>query len=217
MNATRSITVDVVSDVVCPWCYVGKRRLEQALERLPEDLDVAVRWRPYELNPGLPREGMDRREYCIRKFGSEEYAAQLYANVAAHAAADGLPLEYRKIPRTPNTRPAHRLIWLAEREGHQDALVNALFAAYFVDGRDIGDVEVLADAAAVAGFDRDRTLAFLASDEGEHEIVAEERQAIDAGVQGVPAFFVNGRFVFSGAQSPETIAQVIVAQAGRAA
>ena len=214
-SAARAVTIDIVSDVVCPWCYIGKRRLTQALARLPAGIAVDVRWRPYELNPGLPREGMDRREYCLRKFGSEEYAAKLYANVAAHAAAEGLSLEYQKIPRTPNTRAAHRLLWLAEREGRQDALVDGLFAAYFVEGRDVGVHGVLADVAEAAGLAREAVLAFLDSPAGEAEVIAEERHAHEAGVQGVPAFFMNGRYVFSGAQPPDALAQAIAAEASR--
>ncbi len=202
----RSARLDVVSDVVCPWCYIGKHRLAQALAKLDADLDIEVRWRPFELNPGLPPGGMDRRAYCEAKFGSLEYANQLYANVAANARADGLPIAVERIARTPNTRAAHRLIECAGEHGCQDALVDALFEAYFVAGRDIGDEAVLLDVAEAAGLGRDIAGAALADDAGAAAIAAAEDEAHALGVTGVPAFVYNGRLLFTGAQTPETIA-----------
>ena len=139
MPSSNPIQLEIVSDVVCPWCYIGKHRLERGLAMLKSGHKFDIRWRPYELNPTLPAEGMDRRDYCEAKFGSLEYADQLYANVAANAEADGLPMDVAAIKRTPNTRAAHRLIEAAGECGRQDALVDALFKAYFVDGKDVGD------------------------------------------------------------------------------
>ncbi|HJP35145.1 MAG TPA: DsbA family oxidoreductase [Gammaproteobacteria bacterium] len=210
MNVNSEMTtLDIVSDVVCPWCYIGKQRLSGALELLGPELPMRVRWRPYELNPTMPRDGMDRKAYYVRKFGSEEYVEQLIANVAANARNDGLELNYANITRVPNTRMAHRLIWLAERFDAQDAIVDGLFAAYFVDGRDIGDSAVLIDIAVAAGLERATVENFLAGDEAYDIIETEEREAQSSGIQGVPAFLLNGRFLFSGAQSPETISLAI--------
>ena len=197
--------LEIVSDVVCPWCYVGKRRLTQALNQLGE-FPLRIRWRPFELNPDMPRGGMARREYCERKWGSLEQANQLYGRVVAAANADGLALNVERIARTPNTRAAHRLIEFADSHGCQDAVVDALFEAYFVNGQDVGDVAVLLDIAASAGLARDATTAMLNAPEGDAEIAAAESEAHELGVSGVPSFVYNGHLLFSGAQSPETIA-----------
>lgn len=197
--------IDVVSDVVCPWCYIGKHRLEQGLAALETDVPVQIRWRAFELNPTLPAGGMDRDAYCERKFGSVEYARQLYENVAANARADGLPIEVDRIRRTPNTRAAHRLIAAAEDTGCQDALVDALFAAYFVEGRDVGDHTVLRELAGEAGLGDAAIALALDSNAGDGRIEAEEREAHEMGVSGVPAFVFNGRLLFSGAQDPVTV------------
>ena len=198
--------LDIVSDVVCPWCYIGKHRLGQALEMLDEEIELDIRWRPYELNPGMPRAGMDRRAYCEAKFGSVEYANQLYANVAANAHADGLPMAVDRIARTPNTRAAHRLIEAAGRAGCQDAVVDGLFRAYFVDGRDIGNTVTLVEIGAAAGLNADALETLLSGATGDDEITRQEREAHELGVNGLPAFVFNGRLLFSGAQTPQTIA-----------
>ncbi|MEQ8659283.1 MAG: DsbA family oxidoreductase [Gammaproteobacteria bacterium] len=198
--------LDIISDVVCPWCYIGKHRLEQALALLDDEVDLDIRWRPFELNPDMPREGMDRRAYCEAKFGSVEYANQLYANVAANARADGLPMAVERIARTPNTRAAHRLIELAGRSGCQDAVVDALFEAYFVAGRDVGDNATLVEIGAAAGLNRDAVETALLGASGDEAIARQEREAHALGVSGVPAFVFNGHLLFSGAQTPQTIA-----------
>ena len=208
-DAHRKIQLDVVSDPICPWCYIGKHRLRQGLELLDPEIDIDVHWRPFELNPTMPREGMDRDAYCERKFGSIAYARQLYANVAANAKADGLPMEVDRIARTPNTRLAHRLIAYAEDHGRQNDLVDTLFAAYFVEGRDIGDAAVLGELAHDAGLDAAAVDALLADDGADAAIDAQEREAQGLGVQGVPAFLFNGKLLFSGAQDPRTIALAI--------
>ncbi len=203
-NQARA-TLDIVSDVVCPWCYIGKRRLQRALELLDPAIELNIRWQPYELNPSMPPGGLERGAYYTAKFGSEAGAASLIENVSANAHNDGLEMDYSRIARVPNTIPAHRLIWYAARTDCQDAVVDGLFRAYFVDGRNIEDNDVLADIAVAAGIDRVAVTALLASDEGFDIVRDAAKQAHRSGIQGVPAFVFNDRFLFSGAQSPETI------------
>jgi predicted DsbA family dithiol-disulfide isomerase len=148
------LTVDVISDVICPWCYIGKRRLERAVAALAGRHEVRVRWHPFQLNPGMPREGMDRKAYRTAKFGSWERSLALDAGVAAAGAAEGIAFAFERIERTPNTLDAHRLIRLAGERGVQDAVVEALFRAYFTEGRDLGDRQTLLDVVAGAGLDR---------------------------------------------------------------
>jgi predicted DsbA family dithiol-disulfide isomerase len=200
--------LEIVSDVICPWCYVGKRRLALALEEL-DDLALTVRWRPYELNPTLPAAGMDRRSYCVAKFGSLEHANRQYARVVAAAQDDGLALNIERITHTPNTRAAHRLIEYAGFHGRQDAMVDALFEAYFVNGQDIGAEVQLIELAVAVGLERSAVTAMLADRGGDAGIEAAEYDAHELGVEGVPAFVYNGRVLFSGAQSPQTIARAL--------
>src|SRR5690242_1068364 len=159
-----SLAVDVISDVICPWCYIGKRRLEKAVASL--GVPVKVRWLPFQLNPTMPKEGISRREYRTRKFGSWERSLELDAQVAAAGAAEGIHFAFDRIERTPNTLDAHRLIWLADKEGVQDAVVEALFRAYFTNGRDISNRQALIDVVAEAGLDRSRAKATLDSNDG---------------------------------------------------
>ncbi len=196
------LTVDVISDVICPWCFIGKRRLEKAVAALAGRHEVRVRWHPFELNPQMPKDGMDRRAYRMAKFGSWERSQALDAQVAAAGAQEGIVFAFDKMRRTPNTLDAHRLIRLAGREGVQDAVVEALFKAYFTEGRDISDRQTLLDVVAEAGLDRDRAAAELDGDESLAAIRAEEEQAHRLGVQGVPFFIVNGEVGLSGAQEP---------------
>ncbi len=196
------LTVDVISDVICPWCYIGKRRLEKAVAALAGRHEVRVRWHPFELNSQMPKGGMDRRAYRMAKFGSWERSQALDAQVAAAGAREGLPFAFDKMRRTPNTLDAHRLIRLAGREGVQDAAVEALFKAYFTEGRDIGDQKTLLDVVAEAGLDRGGAEAELNADEGLVAIRAEEEQAHRLRVQGVPFFIINGEVALSGAQEP---------------
>jgi predicted DsbA family dithiol-disulfide isomerase len=208
--------LSVISDAICPWCYIGKRRLEKALALLGPSYAFEVRWHPFELNPDMPREGVERSLYRTRKFGSLEHSQRLDAQVAAAGAQEGLAFHYDRIRRTPNTRNAHRLVWFAPRIGaSQDLLVDALFSAYFTQGRDIGDSAVLADIAAACGMDQARVQAFLAGEDGTRDIIAEEAAAQRAGVNGVPAFALDGRVLFTGAQPPEYIAEGL--RAARAA
>ncbi|MGR9089598.1 MAG: DsbA family oxidoreductase [Gammaproteobacteria bacterium] len=200
-----SVTLDIVSDIICPWCYIGKRRLQRALELLDPAIELNVRWQPYELNPAMPPGGLECGAYYTAKFGSEAGAANLIENVTANAHNDGLEMDYARIARVPNTIPAHRAIAYAAQTHCQDAVVDGLFRAYFVDGRNIEDNDVLADIAVAAGIDSTAVAALLASDEGFDSVRGAAKQARRSGIQGVPAFVFNGRFLFSGAQSPETI------------
>jgi len=195
-----AVNVDVTSDVICPWCYIGKRRLEKAIAACRGQHDVRVRWHPFQLNPHMPKEGTNRKEYRTAKFGSWERSLALDAQVAEAGRAEDIPFDYAKVMRTPNTLDAHRLIGLADTEGVQDAVVEAVFRAYFVEGRDISQTTVLLDVVAEASLDRKRAETFLNGDEGLAAIRAAEEQARRGGVQGVPFFLINGTLALSGAR-----------------
>lgn len=195
------MSIDVISDVICPWCYVGKRRLEKSIA-LAGLGDVRVRWHPFQLNPQMPREGMNRKAYRSAKFGSWERSFALDAQVAEAGLAEGIPFAFDKIERTPNTLDAHRLIGLAQREHIQDAVVEAVFRAYFAQGRDITSVPTLLDVVSEAGLDRGRAEAFLDGDDGLEAIRSAEDEACRAGVQGVPFYVINGALALSGAREP---------------
>ena len=216
--ASVGTRIDIVSDAICPWCYVGKRQLERALAVLAnEGLQFSVHWNPFQLNPDMPKEGRDRAQYRAWKFGSVERMREADERVAQAAAGVGLPFRQDLMLRTPNTIDAHRLIWFAGRKeqppagiaGAQDAVMEAVFAAYFTQGRDIGDAAVLADCAAQAGLDRDEVAAFLASDVAAQEMRAADQAAREAGVSGVPSFFLDGYNLFSGAYPAETMADAL--------
>jgi predicted DsbA family dithiol-disulfide isomerase len=195
--------IDIVSDAICPWCYVGKRHLEAALAALAaEGMHFSVHWNPFQLNPDMPKQGVERAAYRAAKFGSAERAREIDARVAGAAEAAGLAFRQDLMLRTPNTIDAHRLIWFAGRQDNpdrQDAAMEAVFRAYFIQGRDIGDPEVLADCAAQAGLDRATVLSFLGTDLADAEMRAADKAAREAGVNGVPSFFLDGYSLFSGA------------------
>jgi len=201
--------LNVVSDVICPWCYVGKRRLEKAFSMLGPSARLRITWRPFELNPQMPKEGIDRRTYRMRKFGSIEQSQRLDAQLTAVGSEVGLAFRYDLIQRTPNTFDAHRLIWLGAQCGVQDAIVETLFRGYFSEGRDVGDRNVLADLAQEAGMDRGEVQTFLAGEQGASEVKADELVAQAAGLSGVPSFVLNGRLLFSGAQPSDVIVRVL--------
>jgi predicted DsbA family dithiol-disulfide isomerase len=200
-------TLDVVSDVVCPWCYIGKRQLEAAIERMPESERPVVRWHPFQLNPDLPAEGIGRRSYLEQKFGGPERAAQIYERVRAAGRGAGLELDFDRIEKQPNTLDAHRLIAWAQTHADRDAepLVEALFRAYFVEGRFIGDRAELARIAGEAGFDGAAARTMLDSDSGAAEIAAADRRARELGITGVPFFVFDGRVGVSGAAGPDAL------------
>ena len=210
--------IDVISDVVCPWCYIGQRRLAVALARLPVNdpaRAASIRWHPFQLNPDLPQAGVARKAYLEDKFGGPERAAQIYARVAAVGATVGIPFAFERIERQPNTRDAHRLIAWAQAQGDASDLVERLFRAYFIDGRRIGDHEVLAAIAGEAGFDPAAARRLLGSDEGIDAIALMDSRAREIGVQGVPFFIFDQHIAVSGAQEPETLLEAIAqARAG---
>ena len=198
--------IEVVSDVVCPWCFIGKRRLEKALALLGKQ-DTQIRWKPFQLNPSAPKQGMDRQEYRIGKFGSATISKELEDRVAAAGAEDGIHFRFDDIKITPNTLDAHRLIWLAgQEEGDQNTLVENLFQAYFLNGEDIGAPEVLFKIASQSGISANE---FLSGKRGRQEVEAEENNARRQGVSGVPAFFIDGNPITSGAHKPEQLAQML--------
>ena len=209
-ESPAGLRIDIVSDAICPWCYIGKRQLERALATLAQEgLHFSVHWNPFQLNPDMPKEGRDRVAYRAQKFGSAEKARELDERVATAAANVGLSFRQDLMLRTPNTLDAHRLIWLAGREAKQDAVMEAVFAAYFTQGRDIGDRDVLADCAALGGMDRAAVADFLAGDVAAQEMLAADRAAREAGVNGVPSFFLDGYGLYSGAMPAETMAEAL--------
>jgi predicted DsbA family dithiol-disulfide isomerase len=202
--------IDIVSDAICPWCYIGKRQLERALATLAEEgLTFQVHWNPFQLNPDMPKQGRDRAAYRAWKFGSPEKAAALDQRITEAAAAVGLGFRTGLMTRTPNTIDAHRLIWFAGQNGNQDATMEAVFKAYFIEGRDIGDHTVLAGCAAEAGLPRQAVLDFLLGDIAGKEMRAADQAAREAGVSGVPSFFLDGYSLFSGAMPADSIANAL--------
>ena len=204
------LRIDIVSDAICPWCYIGKRQLERALVTLEKvGLQFSIHWNPFQLNPDMLKEGRDRMAYRAKKFGSVERARELDERVAGAAAAVGLQFRQDLMLRTPNTLDAHRLIWFAGSEGVQDAVMETVFKAYFIEGRDIGDRDVLTDCAVEAGMNRASVADFLASETAAKEMLAADRAAREAGVNGVPSFFLDGYGLFSGAMPAETMAEAL--------
>jgi len=202
------VRIDVVSDVVCPWCFIGKHRLEQAIAQIP-DVPVEVHFRPYYLNDWIPRAGIARDEYLTTKFGSPERYRGIAGRVTAAAAAEGLVYASDKINRQPNTIDAHRLIRWADAIGRAPQMKQRLMEMYFTEGADLTDREVLVNAAAGIGLNADEVRAALATDKDEAEIEREVEQAKDAGIQGVPFFILAGKYGISGAQDPTALAQAI--------
>lgn len=200
--------IDIFSDPVCPWCYIGKRRLSRFLAENPVS-DLSIHWRAFQLNPDLPPEGVDRREYMREKFGSDSDIARIEGRVVGVGRGEGLDLAFDRIVRSPNTFDAHRLIKLATASGRGTEAVEALFEAYFVRGEDIGDRGVLTAVAGRTGMDEPSASRFLAGEEGGEQVTRELRRAQMLGISGVPFFIFDGRYGLAGAQEPEAFAQVI--------
>ncbi len=196
------IKLDILSDPICPWCYIGKANLDRALAERP-DHPFTIEWHPFQLNPDMPDAGMGRREYLEAKFGGPEGAASVYGRIEDAAKAAGLAVDFSKIKRTPNTLDAHRLIHWAGLEGRQTAIVSALFKAYFENGQDIGDHAVLLDIAEAAGMDRAMTERLLNGEADRSDIAARDAHARERGVTGVPTFVVANQHVLPGAQPTE--------------
>ncbi len=203
--------ITLTYDFICPWCWIAERRLARVVDDLGLADEVAVRFVPFELNPEMSIEGMDRKAYRTAKFGSWGRSQAMDAHVTEAGRAEGLQFHYAIVDRTPNTLLAHRLVWFAERSGHAAGLVDALFGAYFRDGRDIGDAVVLTDIATEAGLDADAVTAFLASDAGTPEIRALEAETIRRGIGSVPSMQI-GQTVITGAQ-PDAVFRDALADA----
>ena len=208
MSNHQPVRIDVVSDIVCPWCFIGKHRLEKAIALNP-DIPVEVHWRPYFLNDWIPREGISREQYLTTKFGSPERYKGIAQRVSAAAAAEGLTYAMDKISRQPNTLDAHRMIRWADEIGKAAEMKQRLMDLYFTAGADLTNHAVLAQAAADIGLDAEATRKALASDKDIAEIEREALSAKEAGIDGVPCFIFGGKFAISGAQAPEYLAEAI--------
>ena len=199
--------IDVISDAICPWCYIGKRHLEGALKILEkEKLHFNVFWNPFQLNPDMPAEGVDRQKYREAKFGGPERARQIDERITETARGVGIEFHLERLTRTPNTVNAHRLIRMAGQAGVQNAVVEAMFDAYFCNGADVGDARKLAEIGHTGGLDYDAVLAMLAGEEHRREVLAGDQMARNAGIQGVPSFALQGHVLFSGAVPAEEMA-----------
>lgn len=204
--------IDVISDSICPWCYIGKRRLEKALEQARAarpDLDFDVVWRPYQLNPETPKEGYDRKTYLEAKFGDKEQARGIYKVVLAAAEEEGLAFTLDKQKRLPNTLDSHRLAHWAQTAGVQDAVIEGLFEKYFIDGEDISDPDVLVQVAEEAGMDKDIVAQLLKGDADLDKVQQEEAIARRMGVTGVPCFIIDQKVALVGAQDPDMLLRAI--------
>ena len=203
----RGLTIEIYSDIICPWCFVGKRRLERALTSVGGDIHVT--WRPFQLNPTMPIDGMDRTAYLKAKFGGLEAFGRMEEQLLAAGADEQIPFAFEKVARTPNTFAAHRLVWYAEQQGRQDAVVESLFRGYFTEGADIGSMPVLSQLVCRAGLDVAAVESFLHSEEGAAEVKAEEAVGRRLSISGVPYFVFNGHISIYGAQSPDIIVSAI--------
>jgi predicted DsbA family dithiol-disulfide isomerase len=200
--------IEIVHDLVCPWCYLGVRRLVRTLRRRP-DILFELTWRPFLLNPDMPRIGMARPDYVVRKFGGEDRARRLYATITDAGRLEGVQFRFDRIRRTPSSVDAHRLVRYAVPQGRADEMVEALFAAHFTDGRDIGDHDVLAAIATTYGMDAVAVRRFLASDNETEAVHADNLRAHRLGINGVPCFVVEGNHAIAGAQEPEVIERLL--------
>ena len=206
------VRIDVFSDTICPWCWIGKRRLERTLDARA-DLDAEVAWHAFQLNPTMPAEGMDRKAYLAAKFGGADNARTVYGRVIAEGARECLPFDFGAIARTPNTVDSHRLVrWAAGQPLGQTPMVEALFDAYFARGADVGDVDVLTRSAAAAGYDESGARALLAGDEGRDEVTREDMQARSAGITGVPCFILDRKVAVPGAVEPNVFLRIFKEQ-----
>ena len=194
--------IDIFSDVVCPWCFIGKRRLEKALTLRP-DVEAEITWRPFQLNPDMPEQGMARADYIAAKFGGNGHANRIHQTIAEAGASVGITFAFDRIARSPNTLNAHRLIRFATRAGRGGAVVDGLFRGYFLEGRDLGDVATLTAIAGENGLDAQQAATFLAGTAEHDAILAEDSQARRLGINAVPCFIFAEQYAISGAQEPE--------------
>lgn len=212
------VHIDIVSDIMCPWCYIGKRRLEKALELVGEETATTIHWRPYQLDPTLPKEGKDRTAYLEAKFGGPERARQIYGQIEKAGRGENIAFDFSAIARSYNTLDAHRVIRWAANEGSQvqDALVERLFELFFLEGGNIGDNAVLVEAATASGMDGAVVEALLATDKDRDEVEQEIATAQQMGVTGVPCFIIDQKYAVMGAEAPENIAAAIKQAAAKA-
>ena len=200
--------IEIFSDVVCPWCYIGKKRLDAVMDT-PVGEGVTLRWRPYQLYPNLPPDGMDRARYLEARYGADADRGRVPERIEAEAGEVGLKLDFSAIEKMPNTFQAHRLLELAAAHGVQHELAELLFDDYFCSGRDVGDPDVLVEAAETLGLERDPVRDYLAGTEGVDAVREQLERAVEVGVSGVPCYLLAGRFALPGAQAPEVMAQFI--------
>lgn len=200
--------IDVFADIACPWCYIGERRLKEALAQRPE-LEAEVRWWPFQLQPGLPPEGSAWSDFVERKFGGWERARPMFEHVSRAGAGDGIRFDFERVASAPNTRDAHRVMLLAQDEGKLWEAADAVYAAYFTEGRNVGDRETLAETAAAAGLDPARVREMLDGDTYAGDVAESQEVAGKSGITGVPFFVFDNRYAVSGAQPVEVLLQVI--------
>ena len=210
------LSIEIVHDLVCPWCFLGVRRLLRTLRRRP-DILFDLTWRPFLLNPDMPRAGMSRSDYVVRKFGGEDRARRLYASIGEIGRTEGVLFRFDRIRRTPSSVDAHRLVRFATRYGRADEMVAALFSAHFTDGDDIGDHNVLCAVAQGCGLDAMEVRLFLESDQEVDTVLADNLRAHRLGINGVPCFVISGRHAIAGAQEPEVIERLLDVAAVEAA
>ncbi|HNR75149.1 MAG TPA: DsbA family oxidoreductase [Cyclobacteriaceae bacterium] len=210
----QKIKIDIISDVVCPWCYIGKRRIEKAIETLKDKYDFEISFLPFELNAQVPKAGLEQKQYLTNKFGGNERYKQITQHVTAVAASEGLQFDFDKQQVMPNTRDAHRIIWLAKQTGKQALVKEAFMKAYFEDGVDLSKPENLITISVKAGLSEEKVTTLLTSAEGLHEVIAAEQLNQKRGVSGVPYFIINDQYGISGAQPTEVFVQALT-QIGR--
>lgn len=202
------VRIDIVSDTICPWCYIGKRRLERALNAGPSPIDAEIGWHSFQLNPDMPSAGMERDAYLDAKFGGVQRARRQYGVIGKAGREEGIEFRFDLIRHTPNTVESHRLVHYSGLHGCQDAVMEALFRAYLIEGRNIGDLRELVEIGVEAGLERAVVLRYLESDRDTGFILGEDERIRNLGVSGVPCFVVERRYAVSGAQSPEVFRQI---------
>lgn len=211
MSSTQTphlVTIDIVSDVVCPWCYLGARRLKHALDMVPE-LSAQINWRPFQLDPTIPSGGLDRQTYMLKKFGDQARIDAIHERLVTLGDEEGIAFHFERILLVPNTLDAHRLIRWAHSNGTQSAVAERLFSLYFSEGEDIGSPAVLQEVAAQAGLDPEAVSNRLAGDWDKQEVIDEITVAVRLGVTGVPFYMINSRYGIAGAQTAETLAETM--------